>query len=136
MVELIKVDNDVLWGKLVRSWATGVNHLVPGQPAPQPPQTLDDLKEQCQKAGIGIKIPSFITGLQLVRMPKDKLMLRLPAKELVEEVERGLKGPGAKYPIPQYYDDAYGSALSVPSADERVKLQTCRIGDYSISMCA
>jgi len=136
MVELIKVDNDVLWGKLVRSWATGVNHVVPGQTAPNPPETLDQLKEQCRKAGIGISIPSFIKGLQLVRMPKDALMLRLPAKELVEEVERNLKASGGKYPIPQYYDDAYGIVLNVPNPDERVKLQTCRIGDYSISMCA
>jgi hypothetical protein len=135
MVELIKVDNDVLWGKLVRSWATGVNHVVPGQPAPQPPETLDQLKEQCRKAGIGITIPSFITGLQLVRMPKDMLMLRLPAKELVEGIEADLKQPGAKYVIPQYYDDAYGMSLNVPNPDERVKLQTCRIGEYSISYC-
>jgi len=135
MDKLVRVDNDVLWGKLVRSWATGVNHVVPGKPAPTPPQTLDDLKEQCQKAGIGISIPSFVTGLQLVRMPKDTLTLRLPAKELVEEVERDLKASGAKYPIPQYYDEAYGMALDVPDPDERVKLQTCRIGDYSISLC-
>jgi hypothetical protein len=136
MVELIKVDNDVLWGKLVRSWATGVNHVVPGQPAPKAPETLDELKAQCRDAGIGISIPGFITGLEVVRMPKDKLMLRLPSKELVEKVEGDLKASGAKYPIPQYYDDAYGIALNVPSPGERVKLQTCRIGDYSISMCA
>jgi hypothetical protein len=136
MVDLIKVDNDVLWGKLVRSWATGVNHVVPGQPVPKAPETLDDLKEQCRKAGIGISIPSYITGLQVVRMPKDKLVLRLPAKEAVEEVERDLRAPGATYPIPQYYDDAYGMSLNVPNPDERVKLQTCRIGDYSISFCA
>ncbi len=135
MVDLIRVDNDVLWGKLVKSWATGVNHVVPGEPAPKAPETLDDLEAQCQKAGIGITIPSYITGLQLVRMPKDTLMLRLPAKELVEKIEGDLKAPGAKYPIPQYYDDAYGLSLNVPNPDERVKLQTCRIGDYSISMC-
>jgi len=136
MVDLIRVDNDVLWGKLVRSWATGVNHVVPGQPAPKPPESLDDLKTQCQRAGIGITIPDFIKGLQLVRMPKDTLMLRIPAKELVEQAERDLKASNAKYPIPLYYDDAYGMSLNVPSPDERVKLQTCRIGDYSISMCA
>jgi hypothetical protein len=135
MVDLIRVDNDVLWGKLVRSWATGVNHLVPGQPAPKPPETLDDLKAQCQKAGIGITIPSYIKGLQLVRMPKETLALRIPAKELVEGIETDLKAPGAKYVIPQYYDDAYGASLNVPNPDERVKLQTCRIGEYSISLC-
>jgi hypothetical protein len=135
MVDLIRVDNDVLWGKLVRSWATGVNYVVPGQPAPKVPETLDQLKAQCRDAGIGISIPSFVTGLQVVRMPKDKVTLRLPPKDLVEQVERDLKASGAQYPIPQYYDDAYGMALSVPNPDERVKLQTCRIGDYSISMC-
>jgi hypothetical protein len=136
MVELIRVDNEVLWGKLVRSWATGVNHIVPGEAAPKAPETLDELRTQCQKAGIGITIPGFITGLEIVRMPKDKLLLRLPAKELVEQAERDLKASDAKYPIPQYYDNAYGMSLSVASPDERVKLQTCRIGDYSISMCA
>jgi hypothetical protein len=68
-------------------------------------------------------------------MPKDTLYLRLPAKELVEGIESDLKAPGAKYPIPQYYDDAYGMSLNVPNPDERVKLQTCRIGEYSISFC-
>jgi hypothetical protein len=135
MVDLIRVDNDVLWGKLVRSWATGVNHVVPGQPAPKPPETLDQLKAQCREAGIGITIPSYMTGLEVVRMPKDKVVLRIPPKDLVEQVELDLKASGAKYPIPQYYDDAYGMALNVASPDERVKLQTCRIGDYSISVC-
>jgi hypothetical protein len=135
MVDLIRVDNDVLWGKLVKSWATGVNHVVPGEPAPKVPETLEDLEVQCQKAGIGITIPSYIKGLQVVRMPKDTLMLRIPAKELVEGIEADLKAPGAKYPIPQYYDDAYGTSLNVPNPDERVKLQICRIGEYSISFC-
>jgi hypothetical protein len=135
MVDLIRVDNDVLWGKLVKSWATGVNHVVPGQPAPKVPETLDQLKAQCRDAGIGITIPSFITGLEVVRMPKDKVVLRIPAKELVEGIEADLKSPSARYPIPQYYDDAYGMSLNVPTPDERVKLQICRIGEYSISFC-
>jgi hypothetical protein len=123
---LIQVNDYDAWGELVRSWAM--------ETAP-PPTTLDDLKSQCRAAGIDISIPSFIDKMDVVRMPKNTLLLRLPAKETVTLVEQELRAPGAKYPVPAYYDIAYGHVLSVPDPDKRVALQTCRIGEYSISMC-
>ena len=138
MLERFKVDDDIKWGKLVKSWATGTNYLEPAKPAPALPRTLDDLKEQCAKAGITVTIPSMHTGLVVVQSSKEILMIKLPSKALVEATEAEFESPGAAYPVPKFYDDFYtkfGSPLKPPTKADLLNFHAARIGDYSIRMC-
>ena len=41
----LEISDEILWGKLVKSWATGENYIVRGRPAPPIPRTLADLLE-------------------------------------------------------------------------------------------
>ena len=139
MLERFKVDDDVKWGKLVKSWATGKNYIDPAKPAPALPRTLDDLKAQCAAVGLAVTIPSMHTGLVVVQSSKEILMIKLPSKALLEATEHEFETAGAAYPDPKFYDDFYtrfGSPLTLPNKATLLDFHAARIGDYSIRMCA
>ena len=46
--------DEVKWGKLVKSWATGKNYFGGASPIPLP-RTLDELKLQCNEIGLTLK---------------------------------------------------------------------------------
>jgi hypothetical protein len=135
MVELKAVTKTLAWGKLVKSWATGINYFDKTKPAPAIPKTLAEFKDQCTARGIAVNLPSYITSLNVVQLEKSALNVHLPEKSLVLEAETQLTAPGGTYPIPPFYDDFYGTQLEVAD-DKKLDLQACRIGDYSIGMCA
>ena len=138
MLERFKTNDDVKWGKLVKSWATGKNYIDPSKPAPVLPRTLDDLKDQCAAVGLNVTIPAMHTGLVVVQSSKEILMIKLPSKALVEATEAEFEANGAAYPVPKFYDDFYaqfGAPLNLPNKNALLDFHAARIGDYSIRMC-
>lgn len=138
MIDRFWVDDDIKWGKLVKSWATGKNYFDTTKPAPPLPRTLDELKDQCAANGITVQIPAVHTGLTVVQSSKEILMIKLPSKALVEATELEL-AQGVPYPFPKFYDDfyaSYGAPLVLPDAGKKLDFHAARIGDYSIRMCA
>ncbi len=124
------------WGKLVKSWATGVNQFSPDSPVPPRPDTLQELVEICTDFGIELKIPDRISeqNIDWHVARSDTLSIRLPPKELVDEFEQLLRTED--YFLPGCYLTAFGLAnLQIADPSDRVDFQACRIGDYSIGMC-
>lgn len=132
---IIKPEHELLWGKLVKSWAAGKNYFDPTKPAPPLPKTMQEFKDQC--AGFGIELdnmPASITAIVFVQPSKEALTIRLPPKEIVESNEVELQQPGSTYHIPAFYDEFYEKHLVVPD-NRKIEFHSLRIGDYSISMC-
>ncbi len=134
MVELKAVTKNLAWGKLVKSWATGINYFDRTKPAPPIPRTLEDFKAQCTARGIDVNLPDYIKTLNIAQMEKSALNVHLPARDLVIEAEQQLNASDSVYPIPPFYDEFYG--VQLPRDIKALDLQACRIGDYSIGMCA
>jgi hypothetical protein len=122
----INVDNHLMWGKLVKSWATGrdyVGHHVtdadpvppepaPGQPVPYPkPTSFSDLVKTCKDNHVGLHFvataatpKTYCTGTEnigfvLLQGTSEISILRLPAKEKIHESEAALLGEGGVAPM-------------------------------------
>lgn len=133
-VDRVIITEEVQWGKLVKSWATGENYMGPGTTLPPVPKTIQELKDQCTQFGIGLQLPDNITGLVVMQYSEETLALRLPPKSLVKKSEESFaKNPGAAYPIPQFYDTFYGHGI--PAGKDPMMLHACRIGDYVVRNC-
>lgn len=128
-LERLKIADMEKWGNLVKSWATG---------AKPKPATLQEFKDQCAAAGVGATVPSYVTEFELVQTPAlNKLLLRLPPKELVEDSEKLLKD--APYALPDFYDDLFGAdngPTHMPNDEAgKLRVHAQRIGDYTMSNC-
>jgi hypothetical protein len=161
--ERIDIKDDVTWGRLVKTWSTGVSKL-PNRYLPRNyPRTLGELHVQCihakrpndeiQADGSPkpnlptpenlrlenplLTIPEEITGLAVLQYSPRVLSLRLPPKLMVEEAEKQIKENNVSYPIPQFYNDFYQTELANKLTDPGQKLDfhACRIGDYSVRNC-
>ncbi|HRD78312.1 MAG TPA: hypothetical protein PK264_20645 [Hyphomicrobiaceae bacterium] len=135
MVEVFKVNDELQWGRLVKSWATGVNHLTGGFALPAVPRTLDDLKAACHAVGIACTVPSHHKALAVLSSSEEVLVIRLPAKSVTDETHKEL-GNGAAYSLPSFYDDFYGKPLPAMTPAKSQEFHAARIGDYSVRMCA
>ncbi|MGE3918785.1 MAG: peroxidase family protein [Hyphomicrobiaceae bacterium] len=132
--ERFSVNDEIKWGKLVKSFATGNNYLVEnGAPIPLP-RTIDDLKTLCANLGIVITMPDYHKGLVIIQSSEEVFSIRLPPKTMVEEMEQFLKD-GGKYASPKFYDDFYGTTLTLTTEKEKLDFHAARIGDYSVRMC-
>lgn len=135
-IDTFRPSSDILWGKLVKTWATGVNQFDKTKPPIPRPTTLDELRATCASLGITLDIPARTTfkHIDWHQARADALSIRLPPKELVETFEAELRN-GTNYAIPQFYNDFYNAQLSITDAEERVDFQAARIGDYAVGMC-
>ncbi len=135
----INVDNHLMWGRLVKSWATGrdyVNHNVtdadpvPAQPVgvvPFPkPSSFKDMVTACRNNHVGLHFvarggepKTYCTGDEdvgfvLLQGTSEISILRLPAKEKIHESEAALLGAGGQamleYTLPSFYGAAFGTA--------------------------
>jgi hypothetical protein len=137
MVDRFWVNDDIKWGKLVKSWATGKNYFDPAKPAPALPRTLGELKAQCDTHGVGVTIPASLKGLAFMQYSADVLAIKLPPKSMVEESEAEFAQGGA-YQIPAFYNTFYaqsGSPLNLTTKDQKMDFHAARIGDYSVRNC-
>ena len=131
----LQISDDVLWGKLVKSWATGRNYFdAEGQPIPIP-RTLDDLVATAKSVGVTITFPDGMVGLAVIQYSPQTAVVKLPPKAMVEQTEATLSQPGAVYPMPAFYSEFFDAPLPAMSKDELFSLHAARIGDYSIRNC-
>jgi hypothetical protein len=131
----LEIGDDVLWGKLVKSWATGRNYVVPdGAPFPIP-RTLDELLAIAKSIDLAITFPDGMVGLAVIQYSPQTAVIKLPPKAMVEDTEARLREPNAVYPMPKFYDAFFGVPLPRLSVDKLFDLHAARIGDYSIRNC-
>lgn len=135
MGDTLEIDNDILWGKLVKSWATGRNYVHPERDPIAIPRTLDDLMTIASEIGLNIRFPDGMVGLAVIQYSPQTAVVKLPPKAMVEGTEAKLSQPGAVYPMPKFYEDFFGATLPALSRDELFDLHAARIGDYSIRNC-
>jgi hypothetical protein len=134
----INIRNILQWGKLVKTWATGVSYFrndtpsIPIERLPVP-RSLEELLAQAELVGAGLTItPSGgIRGLSVVQFSADTFVLRLPPKERIEAMEQALRG-GGRYPFRDYVANFIGRDLTEA---ESLEAHACRVGDYTISYC-
>ena len=55
-IERLRVTNHEVWGKLVKTWATGKNYLDDGNDYPLP-TTIEQFKEQLAMAQVFASVP-------------------------------------------------------------------------------
>ena len=154
----INVTNSEVWGRLVKTWATGRNYVdhrfseeepipptVEGSPRYPKPTSFEDFVAQCKRAGAGLYFEDGIEnpevtgeegmGFLLVQVTSDTAVLRLPPKEKIEESERKLLG-GSDYNLPGFYERVFG--IRPDPQDTSVKkmiLHAERVGEYTINTC-
>lgn len=131
----LMISDDILWGKLVKSWATGTNYIKSDRPAPPIPRTLDELKAQATDIGLQITFPDGMVGLAIVQYSGQTAVIKLPPKSMVEETEAEFEAADASYPMPRFYEDFFHNPLPKMSKAELFDLHAARIGDYSIRNC-
>lgn len=133
----LEIGNDVLWGKLVKSWATGRNYVDPSPEAsPIPiPRTLDELLRTAAGIGLSITFPDGMVGLAVIQYSPQTVVIKLPPKAMVEQTEAKLNEPNARYPMPKFYEDFFGIPLPPLLQGQLFQLHAARIGDYSIRNC-
>jgi len=131
----LEISDNILWGKLVKSWATGKNHIVPSRPAPPIPRTLPELFAQAADIGLRISFPDGMVALQIVQYSAETAVIKLPPKSMVEATETELGTMDARYPMPQYYEEFFRAPLPKMDETELLDLHAARIGDYSVRNC-
>src|SRR3982074_644193 len=83
----LEIGDDVLWGKLVKSWATGRNYGVPdGAPFPIP-RTLDELLAIAKSIDLAITFPDGMVGLAVIQRSPQSERRKRPPDAMVEDTE-------------------------------------------------
>jgi hypothetical protein len=131
----LEISDDILWGKLVKSWATGNNYVAPNRPAPAIPRSQEELLAQAADVGLTITFPDGMVGLEIIQYSSQTAVIKLPPKSMVEAAEAEFEKPDALYPMPRFYDDFFGARLPQMVKKELLDLHAARIGDYSIRNC-
>jgi hypothetical protein len=134
----VTVQNYENWGNLVKTWATGTNRFPNdfqgGVPAI--PLSLDELRDQCAWAQVGIDIPPRVKGVQFIQSNEETLLIRLPPKAMLEDGEASIRQNPNTYPLPQFYKAKYGGAdPTISNVDDALKFHASRIGEYTIAQC-
>jgi hypothetical protein len=151
------VDNEK-WGRLVKTWATGKNYVdhrvtaetpfpteVEAPPKFPKPTSFKDFVTQCETAQVGLFFedgqdnPPVTAdedmGLVVLQVTSETMVLRLPAKEKIEESERNLE-LGNEYVLPRFYRRIFGDRNPEPQDDAgKAVLHAERVGEYTINTC-
>jgi hypothetical protein len=135
----------LLWGKLVKTWATGENRLGDGKKVSETyywPTSREELEEQMVTAGICRKgdgtVPDTILAVTVNQMTDPHLVINLPSKHDVVRAEKNLPkaGSGNVYTIPDFYESACGNPIQCPAGQPAIDFNDCMVGEYVISYCA
>jgi hypothetical protein len=147
--KFFRCQDHVALGKLVKTWATGKDHLelndANGQPLSWPvPETFEEFERQLHLAQAGPLDLDEFKRVHFCRAPDDEtLVIPLPSPGQFARGEAFRRAKGSW--MPPYFDEAYdgprSEALSQAtlSQEEIQKFQdifaTQRIGEYCISHC-
>jgi hypothetical protein len=131
----IEISDNVIWGKFIKSLATGKNYVTPSDPPFPLPRTLDELHKTARSIGLTIKLPDEIVGLSIIQYSPQTAVIKLPPKDTIEKAEAALREPDAVYPMPAFYDDFYRKKLPPMAVDKRLELHAARIGDICVRNC-
>jgi hypothetical protein len=153
--------NHEKWGKLVKTWATGMNYVRHpiSDDAPFPTQVEDppefprpgsfrEFVAQCQAAEVELFFDDGIndrdvTGneamdLRVIVVPPDTAVVRLPESEKIKASEDRLLNRFASYPLPGFYERIF-ETLPKPeqtsSPSQKAVLHAERVGEYTINTC-
>jgi hypothetical protein len=158
----INVTDHVVWGRLVKTWATGKNYIdhVVSNEAPVPttvekppkfpkPNSFEDFVAQCKAVGVGLFFDDRVNnlpvqgnegmGFLLLQANSDTAVLRLPAKDKIEESEDRFLNQGEKYTLPPFYTRVFGTVpkdSETDSNERKAVLHAERVGEYTINTCA
>jgi hypothetical protein len=133
-IERLRVTNHEVWGKLVKTWATGKNYLEDGNDYPLP-TTIEQFKEQLATAQVFASVPEWAKTIRFVSSDTDEIVVRLPPKYMIEDSEALLQQPGRSYPIPDFYKRIFNGMDPVVPAADVLRVHAERIGDYTVSVC-
>ena len=119
----VEIVNYEAFGEKVKAWAKGTDPI---------PTTVEEFKLQLAEANVGAKIPGQLKRVQFVQGDEETLIVRLPAKAMVEDSEKRLASPGASYPLPPLYETVFAAK---PKIDNLLAFHAARIADYTIAQC-
>jgi hypothetical protein len=119
----VEIVNYEAFGEKVKAWAKGADPL---------PGTVAEFASQLAAANVGAKIPEHLKRIQFVQGDEETLVVRLPARAMVEDSERKLAAAGASYPLPPLYESVFGAK---PRIDDVLAFHAARIADYTIAQC-
>ena len=135
-LDRINVSDYELWGKLVKTWATGKDYVKNGKSYLPKPTSIDELKKQCKAAGITITIPTRYTGdITYAQGDEHTVLIRLPPAALVADSEKLLGAEGTVYSLPPFYKRIFQNVDPLVPSNQKLKVHAERIGDYSMSAC-
>ncbi len=145
----LTIGNPENWGKLVKCWSTGRNYFDPKQPAPQPPRTVRELKQQLKQYNCDGELASWVKGIAIMQTSHETLAIRIPPKDLVERTEAMLAQANGgdrtarsvptldrgAYPLPDFYAQFLRTRPDQRSLDALLNFHAARVGDYSVCGC-
>ena len=135
-LDRINVSDYELWGKLVKTWATGKDYVKNGKTYLPKPTTIDELKKQCKAAGLTITIPARYKGkIKYAQGNEHTVLIRLPPAVLVADSEVVLGAEGTVYSLPPFYKRIFQNVDPLVPNNQKLKVHAERIGDYSMSAC-
>jgi hypothetical protein len=133
-LDRLRFSNIERFGKLVKTWATGKNYLEDGKDYGIPAD-LDEFRRQNAEAQTGVHIPDWAKKVKFVACEPDTIVIRVPPKHAIEDSEQRLTAPGASYPLPDAYKQAFGGLDPVIAKEKMLDFHASRIGDYTSTFC-
>jgi hypothetical protein len=140
------------WGRLVKTWVTGINQFNDNKdysiPAtgetlqPLGSMTKDQFQGMLRDANVTMTVPDRVKRFVFVQDDESTVIVRIPAKKVVEDIQGLLEGlvsggvQQATYPLPKFYTEKW--PLTGPTAlpkQELLAMHCQRIGEYTINTC-
>lgn len=126
------------WGSLVLSWASNAatppgaaysdttvwRYVFPDGATPK----------QVGTAGAGVVFPDSVQEVIFVRDTSTRRYVRLPDPVMAKAAQEEMTA-GSDYNLPAFYSDAPLNCDMPTTAEQKLRLQKERVGDYSIGSC-
>jgi hypothetical protein len=142
-------DNYANWGKLVKTWTTGINQFndnndysIPATGETVQPlgaMSKDQFKRMLGDARVTMTIPDSVSKFVFVQDDDSTVIVRIPAKQVLDDVQRLLvqqlrEGDGI-YPLPPFYQGVWDLPPVGLNQESMLKMHCQRLGEYTINTC-